>query len=289
MTRGSGPMLTELGIWTTPMLLLPRGHALGKMKVFAIAKRHRIPCAPVRDFGEVMHDPHMHERGMLKRIEHDKIGRITVPTSRLRFHGTDRVTTVPSPKLGQHNDDVYGGWLGLWSSEIADLRQSGSDLAQRGSVPGRHLVVFGVAYMRAPGGALTLLAGFRQREMREQAIGGGAVPMHRIRRDVDRIARVEHLRLLALEADPAHAGQTEERLPDRVGVPSGACARCKCNDRTSQARRRLGGDYRILEHNARERLGGASSGSARPGANYSGFYRHGYAPSSGDGSRGPPA
>jgi hypothetical protein len=71
----------------------------------------------------------------------------------------------------------------------------------------------------APGGALTLLAGFRQRQMREQAVGRSAVPVHRIRWDIDRIARVQHLRLLALEADAADAGQTEERLPNRVGVP----------------------------------------------------------------------
>ena len=92
--------------------------------MFAITKRHRIP-APVRDVGEVMHDPHMHGRGMLEWIEHDEIGRIVVPTSPLRFHGADRVATTPSPKLGQHNADIYGGWLGLSPSEIADLRQSG--------------------------------------------------------------------------------------------------------------------------------------------------------------------
>ena len=72
---------------------------------------------------------------------------------------------------------------------------------------------------------MTLLAGFRQRQMREQAIGRSAVPVHRVRRDIDRIARVQHLRLLALEADAADAGQTEERLPNRVGVPCGACSR----------------------------------------------------------------
>ena len=54
---------------------------LGKMEVFAITKRLRIPCAPVRDVSEVMHDPHMHERGMLEWIEHDEIGRIVVPTT----------------------------------------------------------------------------------------------------------------------------------------------------------------------------------------------------------------
>jgi len=54
-------------------------------------------------------------------IDHDEIAHIVVPTSPLRFHGTDRVATVPSPKLGQHNDDIYSGWLGLSPSEIADL------------------------------------------------------------------------------------------------------------------------------------------------------------------------
>ena len=52
--------------------------------------------------------------------------------------------------------------------------------------------------------------------MREQAIGRCPMPVHRIRRDIDHIARVQHLRLLAFEADAADAGQTEERLPNRV-------------------------------------------------------------------------
>jgi crotonobetainyl-CoA:carnitine CoA-transferase CaiB-like acyl-CoA transferase len=35
------------------------------------------------------------------------------------------VATAPSPKLGQHNADIYGGWLGLSPSDIADLTQRG--------------------------------------------------------------------------------------------------------------------------------------------------------------------
>jgi crotonobetainyl-CoA:carnitine CoA-transferase CaiB-like acyl-CoA transferase len=98
---------------------------LGKMEIFAIAKERRIPLAPVRNVGEVMHDTHMHERGFLEDIEHDEIGRLTVPTSPLRFHGADRRKTTPSPKLGQHNEEVYGRWLGLSASEIAELKTSG--------------------------------------------------------------------------------------------------------------------------------------------------------------------
>src|SRR5438874_1523607 len=105
-----------ISAWTT---------SLGKMEIFAIAKRHRIPLAPVREVDEVMHDPHMHERGFLEEIEHDEIGRITVPSSPLRFHGADKVAVTPSPKLRQHNTEIYGDWLGLSGDDIAGLEYDG--------------------------------------------------------------------------------------------------------------------------------------------------------------------
>jgi CoA:oxalate CoA-transferase len=98
---------------------------LGKMEVFARTKAYRIPCAPVRNAPEVMNDPHMHERGMLERTLHPELGEIVVPTTPLRLHGTDKVETRPSPTIGQHNAEIYGGWLGLSPSEIAKLKEAG--------------------------------------------------------------------------------------------------------------------------------------------------------------------
>ena len=109
----------------TDALVAAWTRTIGKMEAFAIAKQHRIPLAPVRDVDEVMRDRHMHERGMLEWIEHDEIGRIVVPTTPLRIHGADPVDTVPSPKLGQHNREIYGDWLGLSAVEIAALEQDG--------------------------------------------------------------------------------------------------------------------------------------------------------------------
>jgi crotonobetainyl-CoA:carnitine CoA-transferase CaiB-like acyl-CoA transferase len=98
---------------------------LPKMEVFARTKSYRIPCAPVRTAPEVMNDPHMHERGMLERIDHPELGEIIVPTTPLRLHGTDKVAAGPSPTIGQHNTEIYGGWLGVSAAEIAELRDSG--------------------------------------------------------------------------------------------------------------------------------------------------------------------
>jgi crotonobetainyl-CoA:carnitine CoA-transferase CaiB-like acyl-CoA transferase len=107
----------EVAAWT---------QTLGKSEVFAATRRYRIPCAPVRTVPEVMNDPHMHGRGMLERIDHPELGNIVVPTSPLRLHGAERVRTAPSPTIGQHNAEIYGGWFGLSAGEIAALKAEGA-------------------------------------------------------------------------------------------------------------------------------------------------------------------
>jgi crotonobetainyl-CoA:carnitine CoA-transferase CaiB-like acyl-CoA transferase len=102
--------------WTT---------SLGKWEVAAAARRYKVPCAPVRNAVDVMNDPHMHERGMLQRIQHPSLGEIVVPNSPLRLHGADRVSPVPSPKLGEHNVDVYCGWLGIPEADMTALIADG--------------------------------------------------------------------------------------------------------------------------------------------------------------------
>ena len=93
--------------------------------VVATLRSLRVPCAPVRGLVEVMNDPHMHERHMLHWIDHPDLGRIVVPGSPLRFHGSEAREIVPSPRLGEHNKAVYGSMLGLPAAELADLQAEG--------------------------------------------------------------------------------------------------------------------------------------------------------------------
>jgi crotonobetainyl-CoA:carnitine CoA-transferase CaiB-like acyl-CoA transferase len=86
-------------------------------------RRHRVPCAPVRDLDEVVTDPHLHERGMLQEIDHPEAGTVTVPHSPLRYEGEDRLAIEPAPALGQHNEEVLRGWLGLGADELAELER----------------------------------------------------------------------------------------------------------------------------------------------------------------------
>jgi crotonobetainyl-CoA:carnitine CoA-transferase CaiB-like acyl-CoA transferase len=77
----------------------------------------------VRDLGEVVTDPHLHERGMLQDIEHPDLGPLTVPHSPLRYEGTPRLPLEPSPRLGEHTAEVLAEWLGLGQDEIDELER----------------------------------------------------------------------------------------------------------------------------------------------------------------------
>jgi CoA:oxalate CoA-transferase len=87
-----------------------------------LSQKHAIPAAPVRDLIEVMNDPHMHARGALEWFDDPELGRIVLPASPIVLHGIDRVATVASPALGQHNQDIYGDWLGLSDQTLAELK-----------------------------------------------------------------------------------------------------------------------------------------------------------------------
>ena len=95
-------------------------------ELVALSKQHGFPAAPVRNLIEVMNDPHMHARGMLEWFEDEDLGRIVLPGSPLMIHGADRVATVSSPKLGQHNQEIYGQWLGMSDASIEALKKEGT-------------------------------------------------------------------------------------------------------------------------------------------------------------------
>lgn len=91
-------------------------------ELFAILSPHHIPCAPVRDLAEITNDPHLHERGMLEWMDHPKYGRIAAARSPLRFENQGLTKLEPSAELGEHNHEVFGGWLGIPDEELEKLK-----------------------------------------------------------------------------------------------------------------------------------------------------------------------
>ncbi|MDO9499298.1 CaiB/BaiF CoA-transferase family protein [Falsiroseomonas sp.] len=87
--------------------------------------RHRVPCAPVRDLGEVVADAHMHARGALQWVEHPALGRVVLPHSPLRFEGSAALPIDPNGDIGRDTEAVMGGWLGLSAEELSQLKSRG--------------------------------------------------------------------------------------------------------------------------------------------------------------------
>jgi crotonobetainyl-CoA:carnitine CoA-transferase CaiB-like acyl-CoA transferase len=102
--------------WTAPRT---------RAEIFATAKRCGVAAASVRSLQEVMHDPHMHERGMLRMVEHPDLGMVVLPGSPIRYDQQPVRQLNTSPGLGADNAEIYGGWLGIPDSELDELRRDG--------------------------------------------------------------------------------------------------------------------------------------------------------------------
>lgn len=96
-----------------------------KQPLFDLLMRHRVPCAPVRDLNDVLHDEHMHARGALQWVEHPMYGRVCLMNSPLRFEGSAPLPIRPSGELGRDNEEVFGGWLGLDPVTLQQLVDEG--------------------------------------------------------------------------------------------------------------------------------------------------------------------
>lgn len=86
----------------------------------------KVPSAPVRDVVEVLQRPHLHERGALEWFEHPSLGRIALPQSPIRLHGSPPARGARNPSLGEHNAEVYGELLGLSPAEVEALARDGA-------------------------------------------------------------------------------------------------------------------------------------------------------------------
>jgi crotonobetainyl-CoA:carnitine CoA-transferase CaiB-like acyl-CoA transferase len=84
-----------------------------------------VPAAPVRTLEEVLEDPGMHERGMLRWVDHPEVGRVVLPATPLRIEGAPPPDFEPSPFLNQHEAEVLGDLLGMEEAEREAVRAAG--------------------------------------------------------------------------------------------------------------------------------------------------------------------
>ncbi|MBI3954115.1 MAG: CoA transferase [Chloroflexi bacterium] len=94
-------------------------------EVFRAAREARFPLAPVNTTEDLLNDPHYRARGFFVGLEHPVAGHLVYPGAPFKLSETPWQVSRPAPALGQHNEEVYGGLLGLGQRDLAGLRKEG--------------------------------------------------------------------------------------------------------------------------------------------------------------------
>ncbi len=84
-----------------------------------------VACGPVLNGREVLHDPHLDARGFFVNIPHKEAGTHRYAGIPVHLSYTPAEVRLPAPCLGEHNDGVLRGLLGLTDTEIAELEKAG--------------------------------------------------------------------------------------------------------------------------------------------------------------------
>jgi crotonobetainyl-CoA:carnitine CoA-transferase CaiB-like acyl-CoA transferase len=82
-----------------------------------------VPAGAVLDTADLLAEPSFAARGIIQEMQHPG-GTLRMPTFPVRFDGAPP-KIERSPLLGEHNEAVFGDWLGLDARALAALKEEG--------------------------------------------------------------------------------------------------------------------------------------------------------------------
>jgi len=87
----------------------------------------KVPCDAVPEIPEVLEDPQLKARGMMPELLHPQSGPTGLKAAGfpVRFSERPGGYSSPAPSIGQHNQEVYGGILGISDAEMEKLKSEG--------------------------------------------------------------------------------------------------------------------------------------------------------------------
>ncbi|MEM0084291.1 MAG: CaiB/BaiF CoA-transferase family protein [Candidatus Methanomethylicia archaeon] len=90
-----------------------------------VLMENSVPCAPVNEVSEILSDPQVIHREMVKEINHPKLGLIKQLGIPIKYANTKLEIKDPPPTLGQHTEEVLMKILGYDKEKILDLKKRG--------------------------------------------------------------------------------------------------------------------------------------------------------------------
>jgi benzylsuccinate CoA-transferase BbsE subunit len=100
---------------------------MSKREIYAEALKRRIFLAPVSNAADIAGDEQLKARDFWVTVPHDTLGRsLTFPGAFAKMSATPIGSITRAPRIGEHNDEIYRGLLGLAPARIASLRTMGA-------------------------------------------------------------------------------------------------------------------------------------------------------------------
>lgn len=96
-----------------------------KATIFEETQAQRIPAGPVNTMRDVVEDSHLRERQYFVDVARHDTGPLTLPGAPYRLSQTPWAIRRPAPRLGEHNEEIFCGRLGVSRQELLLLRQTG--------------------------------------------------------------------------------------------------------------------------------------------------------------------
>jgi formyl-CoA transferase len=93
--------------------------------LLALLEKHGVPSGLIYKTADMLDDPHFAARRAIVKTEHPRFGTLRMQNVAPRLSLTPGSVRTPAPELGQHNDEVYRGVLGLDAAAIAGHRATG--------------------------------------------------------------------------------------------------------------------------------------------------------------------
>jgi crotonobetainyl-CoA:carnitine CoA-transferase CaiB-like acyl-CoA transferase len=98
-----------------------------KREIYAEGLKRRIFLAPVSNAADIADDAQLKSRDFWVAVPHDTLGRaLTFPGAFAKMTATPIGSIARAPRIGEHNDEIYRGLLGLAPARIASLRAAGA-------------------------------------------------------------------------------------------------------------------------------------------------------------------
>jgi len=92
-------------------------------EVTASLEKARVPCSVVNTVDKLVNDPQVKAREMIIMKEHPGLGEIPLPGVSIKLSRNPGGIRSIAPKIGEHNEEVYCGLLGLRAEEFDQLKK----------------------------------------------------------------------------------------------------------------------------------------------------------------------